>query len=343
MSSTIDSDDKILARDAFAAFLRDACEHADDSHWYSIRGTYSDHSLCLLTFLDPCDYATMLYVAGLLNVKGRTMTTSDNPIWNDFLKEQQLGDGGATGAAEATKSRVDVNKLIETRLRPRGENRKDNYFLRVGHHSEVGETTTACDQLHSDIPAPLLSHYMRNAQRKLALSLTPILEKYSNTRGALVATDWVKWSAIDEYSLVPVEEQDIDPENSDSETGSEAEEEEMPEEEEAPVTSTINANNSTATLISTPSTVNASSAVMLSSPSAAGIQHYPPDHPNSKYPLLNSLNYNLMDRSTQSASIRSSSQMDGLVREIKDFKQNNNEKFVIESMNSRVKKLVEVP
>jgi hypothetical protein len=192
MSSTIDSDDKTLTRDAFAAFLRDACDHADDSHWYSVRGTYSDHSLCLLTFLDPCDYATMLYVAGLLHVKGRTMTTSDNPIWNDFLKEHQLGNGGATGAAEATKSKVDVNKLIETRLRPRGENRKDNYFLRVGHHSEVGETTTASDQLYSDVPAPPLSHYMRNAQRKLALALTPILEKYSNTRGALVANDWVK-------------------------------------------------------------------------------------------------------------------------------------------------------
>jgi hypothetical protein len=35
--------------------------------------------------------------------------------------------------------------------------------------------------------------------------------------------------------------------------------------------------------------------------------------------------------------------MDGLVREIKQYKRDNNEEFVIESMNSRVKKLVEVP
>jgi hypothetical protein len=331
MSSTIDCDDKTLARDAFAAFLHDTCLHADDSHWYSVRGTYSDHSLSLLTFLDLREYATMLYVAGLLNVRGTKASASDT-VWNAFLADKQLGDGGATGAAEATKTKVDVNQMIETRLRPRGENRMETYFLRVGHYKVVGETTSASGQLLLDIPPPRLSHYMRNAQRKLALALTLILEKYSNTRSALVANDWVKWSAIDEYCLVPVEEQDIDPDSSDSEAESEAEEEEVPEEEEAPVTSTINSNNSTTTLISTPSTVNASSAVMLTSPSAAGIQHYPPDHPNSKYPLLNSLNYNLMDRSTQSASIRSSSQMDGLVREIKQYKRDNNEEFVIESI-----------
>jgi hypothetical protein len=104
-----------------------------------------------------------------------------------------------------------------------------------------------------------------------------------------------------------------------------------------------NTNNNTTTLISTPSTITARSVVVLTSPSVAAIQHYPPDHPNSKYPLLNSLNYNLMDRFTQSASIRSSSQMDGLVREIKEFKRDNNEEFVIKSMNSRIKKIVEVP
>jgi hypothetical protein len=244
MSSTIDSDDKTLARDAFAAFLRDACLHADDSHWYSVRGTYSDHSLSLLTFLDLREYATMLYVAGLLNVRGTKAITSDT-AWNAFPKDKLLGDGGATGAAEATKTKVDVNKMIETRLRPRGENRMETYFLRVGHYKLDGETTTASAQLLADIPAPMLSRDLRNSQRKLALALAPVLEKYRSSQSVSCVNEWVKWTAIDEYGIV-LSEHPRDESDCESDT----------DEQEAPLQQVTNnvVVNDTNTLISTAST-----------------------------------------------------------------------------------------
>ena len=82
MSSPINSNDKSTVCKAFVSFLRTACLLADDSHWYSIRGTYSNDSLLILTFLSPRDYATLLLVAGLLQVGGGkrpiTITSSDS-------------------------------------------------------------------------------------------------------------------------------------------------------------------------------------------------------------------------------------------------------------------------
>jgi hypothetical protein len=109
----------------------------------------------------------------------------------------------------------------------------------------------------------------------------------------------IKWSVIDEEALIlkqmegQIEDNDISSEESDSEVED--------SDKDAAVGLGLpppNTNNITTTLISTPSTVTARSVVVLTSPSSAAIQHYPSDHPNAKYPLLNSLNYNLMDRST---------------------------------------------
>jgi hypothetical protein len=193
-------------------------------------------------------------------VKGTKVETSVTTIWNEYIKSNQLGNGGATGAAEATKARVDVNKLIETRLRPRDENKKITYFLRVGQHSVVGESTTPSRQLLLDIPAPMLSREMRNSQRKLALALAPLLEKYRNSHNVSIVNEWVKWTDIDEYGIV-LAENEQDKSDSDSDAN----------EPEAPVTKNAVVND-TNTLISTASTVNDIVSIATSLPTSVDPQ-----------------------------------------------------------------------
>jgi hypothetical protein len=49
-------------------------------------------------------------------VGGKRITTSDE-LWKQFLRAADLGDGGATDAAEASMCNVDINLLLESRLR----------------------------------------------------------------------------------------------------------------------------------------------------------------------------------------------------------------------------------
>jgi hypothetical protein len=285
----------------------------------------------------------MLYTCGLVTViNGTTVRVSGEETWRNWLREEGLQPTNTSGISEFTKCRVEVKYLMDERCRGSEARRLEAYFLRIGEYKEKGETITPTDQLRAELPAPLVNLELRSVQRRLAQSLLPIFRKYNRFDDVAAVEAWIKWSVIDEEALL-LKQMEDQMESEDKDNSSEESDSEVEELDKDAGLPTPNTNNNTTTLISTPSTVTARSVVVLTSPSVAAIQHYPPDHPNSKYPLLNSLNYNLMDRSTQSASIRSSSQMDGLVREIKQYKRDNNEEFVIESMNSRVKKLVEVP
>jgi hypothetical protein len=75
MSSLIDLDDKSIAREAFASFLRAACPLATDAHWYSIRGTYSDDSL--LQALTILSYLPNIFLAAE-NLKISAVATQPN-------------------------------------------------------------------------------------------------------------------------------------------------------------------------------------------------------------------------------------------------------------------------
>jgi hypothetical protein len=137
------------------------------------------------------------------------------------------------------------------------------------------------------------------------MDLAPILEKYRNTQASMSASDWVKWSAIDEYSLFLADEQDgnSDGESEDSESEAEAE---VGDESEAEASVKIVANKNSNTLVSTNSTINdVASFPVASQPSPRASQMYPPEHPNSKFRILNSLNRDLMDRSSGSQGISS--------------------------------------
>jgi hypothetical protein len=285
----------------------------------------------------------MLHVAGLLQVGGKQTTCSD-AIWKQYLREFDIGDGGATGAAEATECKVDINLLIETRLRPRGENRQKTHFVRLGNYKVAGETTTASGQLKAGIRPPCHERELKSAQRKLAMDLAPILEKYRNTRASMSASDWVKWSAIDEYSLFLADEQygNSDGESKDSESEAETE---VGDESEAEASVKIVGNKNSNTLVSTNSTINdVASFPVASQPSPPASQMYPPEHPNSKFRILNSLNRDLMDRSSGSQGIQSRALMDALLCEISEFKDSIGEPMGFDSINSKKKvNLVQVP
>jgi hypothetical protein len=130
------------------------------------------------------------------------------------------------------------------------------------------------------------------------MDLAPILEKYRNTRASMSTSDWVKWSAIDEYSLFLADEQDGDSDGESEDCESEAEAE-VDDESEAEASVKIVANKSSNTLVSTNSTINdVASFPVASQSSPPASQMYPPDHPNSKFHILNSLNRDLMDHSS---------------------------------------------
>jgi hypothetical protein len=90
--------------------------------------------------------------------------------------------------------------------------------VRLGNYKLAGETTTASGQLKAGIRPPCNARELKSAQRKLARDIAQILEKYRHTQSAINATHWVKWSAIDEYSLFLADKQDRNS-DSDSEAG----------------------------------------------------------------------------------------------------------------------------
>jgi hypothetical protein len=66
---------------------------------------------------------------------------------------------------------------------------------------------------------------------------------------------------------------------------------------------------------------------------------YPPEHPNSKFPTLNRLSINLMDRTSVLGQIRT----ENVLREIIKYKQTIDEDLTIEASNSKKCLLVSIP
>jgi hypothetical protein len=147
--------------------------------------------------------------------------------------------------------------------------------VRLGNYKVAGETTTASGQLKPGIRPPCHERELKSAQKKLAMDLAPIL------RASMSASDWVKWSAIDEYSLFLADEQDGNSDGESEHSESEAETE-VGDESEAEASVNIVANKNSNTLV-TNSTINdVASFPVASQPSPLASQMYPPEHPNSK-------------------------------------------------------------
>jgi hypothetical protein len=230
---------------------------------------------------------------------------------------------------------VDINLLLESRLRPRGESRQRTYFLRIGQYNDQGETFTASGQLKAGIRPPRHARAIKSAQRKLAADLAPVLVKYRNSQSVSSATNWVKWAAIDEYSLFLAEERDGESDLAGADSESDAESDKIGESNNNALVSTNSTINDTVTVEQPPAAALACFSVASQPYSQAKNELYPPDHPNAKYPLLNSLNRDLMDRSSGSQGIQSRALMDSLLREIAEFKESIGEPMGFESINSK--------
>ena len=94
------------AQASLAEFIYVASQCIDESHWFCLRGK-CDSSLCIHTMLLLQEYATMMYVAGLLEV-GKQGNEFTEESWREFLCSHKLAQHGKLGISKITISKVDV-------------------------------------------------------------------------------------------------------------------------------------------------------------------------------------------------------------------------------------------
>jgi hypothetical protein len=263
---SVDPVDQNIARTAFSTFIREANKVAvTEPRWFSVRGTSCSDALCLYTFLDPRRLALMLYTCGLVTVTNGTNVKVREEAWRNWLREEGLQPTNSSGISEFTKCKVEVKYLVDESCRGSEARRLDAYFLRIGEYKERGEAIKPTDQLRAELSPPLVNLELRRVQRRLAQELIEVYRKYNRFEDVDAVEAWIKWSVIDEEALIlkqmegQIEDNDISSEESDSEV------------EESDKDAAVglglqpsNTNNSTTTtLISTPSTVNVSNAVVF--------------------------------------------------------------------------------
>eukprot|EP00956_Cyclotella_meneghiniana_P029433 scaffold71214_cov37-Cyclotella_meneghiniana.AAC.1 len=192
----IDTSARQIAREALAEFIRDASKSIQEVYWFVVRGE-SDSSLCTHTLLSLEEYAELLYHAELLTLGKRGYEYSEE-TWRSFLREEGLFDNVSLGIAEVTKNKVFVHKLMTPGSTTDEITRRDLLFLRIGRYEEDGLTTNLFDQLKHNVRPPSFNHKLRTAGRKFKLAIRSIVGTItSDTSDAIV--DWVNLPALREF------------------------------------------------------------------------------------------------------------------------------------------------
>ena len=206
-------------RSALALFIATLAGLMDEAFWFSVRGDCK-MSLCLTTMFTVPEFARALIVGEFVTtrrVKGKLQVeTSEIKIWNPFLDEYQLRQGGKN-VAECTKTATknyDAFKKKKTcakdgeKEEEKPNKKKTFYMMRIGTYDE-GETSTAAGQLSLRIDPPDLNRErkLRTAQRQLHLATKDLIKDGStfDKEQEEAVVDWINMKELEEamdlYSL----------------------------------------------------------------------------------------------------------------------------------------------
>ena len=319
---------RLIAREALAEFIRDAAVSFKEAYWLPVRGD-NDFSLCVHTLLSIDDYAELLYHAELL-CSGRRGYESTEESWRRFLQEYNINGRGDSGYAEVTEHKGYTHKLKTPGSTTDFTSRRKLLFVRIGKYNEDGESTSPSSQFNCDVRPPRFNAKLRSAGRKLKLAIKPIIGTIDIETSAAIVS-WIDVPALREY-----DDNDSDADDTD------------------------NNNNTTTTVDNTTTTTNATEVaqstgtnvtISTTTPTPASTDNAVPVPPpanlptyNAKYPLLSSLNIDLMDRSESAKGLQSKMQMSNLLREIVEYQSNYDGEVGYEANNSKYQyKLLRIP
>ena len=310
---------RLIAREALAEFIRDAAKSIKEAYWFVLRGE-CDVSLCTHTLLSKEEYSEVLYHAELIS-RGKKGYQYSEETWRVFLRDYGLFGSGELSIAEVTHHRAFTHNLKTPGSTNDLTTRKDLLFLRIGEYDEDGLTTNPWMQLKHNKRPPDFNYKLRTAGRKLKLAVREIIGTIdSDISDAIV--EWCDMPALrefDEDDNGSIEGSEGTNNNSEAANTSNA----------APV---VPQNTSTTETVSTNTTIPSATdnvvPVVLAPPANS------PTH-NPKYPLLSSLNIDLLNRSEGAAGYRSQTQMSNLLREIIAYQTDNDEFVGCKGGNSR--------
>lgn len=335
---------KDLLWDFFATFLNTVGNVIEERYWFSIRGE-CHMSLCSLLYLTATEVAKFLLTAELANVKrtkmknsGVSVQTSATDIWQPRLEASNLHHLGCN-VAEATLTKMDIGGLMKkTSNQSMPSMRKGTHLLGVGRY-ERGVTTSAAFQVRGEVKLPEYqqSRNIRSSQRSFFRSTKKLLQEYpcsaDSTSKLIAVKDWIQISVLEEdfqaYCIAPSQES---MENTNvaalAPTGAYSPMKQVA----GPIASPTNAaspeTNESSQMSGKLSTVEMLSELKskeelrlskmmckirgddgLMSELTTKTTHYPSSHPNSCYPLLNSLNIDVMNRNPGIGGVLAKNQM----------------------------------
>ena len=158
-----------IAQDGVAAFIVGLAALLCQTYWFTIQGD-CELGLCLTTMLTLEEYAALLFVAGLVNVKNKR---DGDP---EFLSRYELL--GMDNISETTSSQVRVDAFKRRKKGTKiGKTMKHLHLLRVGQY-EPGECIVASKQLTDGVDPPNFSRErkIRTVQRRLHNSVMPVIQ-----------------------------------------------------------------------------------------------------------------------------------------------------------------------
>jgi hypothetical protein len=176
-----------IARDRIAAFIVGLAAIIGQAYWFTIRGD-CEMGLSLTTMLTVEEYAALLFVGGLVNVKnkrggGHTVEISVDNTWNGFLRHYELL--GMDNITEATVSQVKVDAFKRRKKGTKiGETQKDLHLLRIGQY-EPGETIVASTQLSTGIDPPNFSKSRKTRPLQFRVACHPVYPQSNKAKYGL--------------------------------------------------------------------------------------------------------------------------------------------------------------
>ena len=356
--------------DYFTKFISIVGNVIEERYWFSIRGE-CHMSLCTLMNLTASEYSKFLFFSELVTFKrsksgGYQVMTSITDTWQPRIVQSNLHCSGRN-LLEATLTKMEVGGLMKkTTNMPSSltSRRKGMHMLGVGRY-EAGVTTNAAFQVRDAIALPEYQRLrkIRSAQLSFYHSIKPLLEDIDcspeETSKLIAMKDWVQLLLLEEdfevYCLGPPvsslkahDTEDVSPvkKHASMDIAAPRLEELLSPMQES---RTSSCNDFLADLKSQEE--QRVSQLMLSKDGSSLSEIttktclYPKEHSNSKYPLLNSLNIDVMNRDPGLKGQLARNQMQALLREIVAFNEANKDpnEFTSSGGGQHLSRLVKIP
>ena len=230
----------------------------------------------------------MLHHAELL-VLGKKGYEYSEVTWRDFLREYGLFGHGDLGIAEVTPYRAFVHKLMTPGSTSDMKTRKDLLFLRIGRYDEYGLTTNPPDQFKHNVRLPTFTPKLRTAGRKFKLAIRSIMGTITNEISDTIVK-WINLPALREYYDPVLDESTVVKRKRDDNDTTNNDKQNMEQQKQISTDSSTTKPSPPADSTAKPCPP-ADDVVMQSTTTSNTTPAY-----NDKYPLLSSLNIDLMNR-----------------------------------------------